>query len=1058
MALAVVVASCSDKGLLSPPTNVGPQMATFAALAMPSVRISEIHYDNASTDAGEAIEISGPAGTNVAGWKLFLYNGANNLVYDSSRVFTGTIPATCGARGVLFQTYSVDGIQNGSPDGIALVNAARGVVEFLSYEGTMTAANGPAAGMTSTDIGVAESGTTPVGHSVKRNGDGAWSLPSAHSFGTCNDQDETPPAVVASVVVSPNAATIEEDATQQFTAVARDASDQPIAGVTFTWSSDTPAIATVNGAGLATGVAPGDAYIIATAPNGVADSAQLHVDAAPPPPPPPGLPATRFSEIHYDNFGTDANEAIEIEGPAGTDLTGWSVVLYNGNGGVPYDTRALSGTIALRCDGRGVVALRYAVDGIQNGSPDGFALIDGAGNVVEFLSYEGVVAATDGPAAGTTSTDIGAAEVSSPAGQSLQRDANGVWTLADANIGGCNNGVGGPPPPPPGSIAFAGRVPADPPLPVGFQDQIFATVRNSSGQTVTTTITWTSETPGIASIDADGVITALAAGTAILRATAEDGTTATYSLPMAVAMSSTTAQYQGNTEFGDPTDADASDDFIVRRAQYTTSYNRLRGIPNWVSFDLEATHFGSEDRCDCFTTDPLLPTSFASYTTAAYTGAGAFHGYGIDRGHLARSFDRTSASLDNATTYYFSNIIPQAADVNQGPWAIMETYLGDKARLENKEVYVITGPAGSKGTIKNQGVITIPSHVWKVAVIMPRDQGLANIDDFSDLSNIEVVAVIMPNEAGLRNVNWETYKTTVDAVEALSGYDLLKLLRDDIEIAVESGTRPPVAAVNGPFTSSEGSAVAMSATGSTDPDGDALTFAWTFGDGGVATGATVSHTYAQNGTYNVRVIATDSRDLADTVFTTATVSNVAPVFAPASGATIYPGDTWTGSGSFTDPGSDSFTATVNYGDGSGVAPLPLSGKTFALSHRYAVQGTYTVTVTVNDGTATSTQTRIINVMSLDQAIPIMIAQLDELVAAGRLPEAYANNLTKRFETALAQLDRRPDQMLPLLMQLTAAGKELDAMVRAGHVSETDAAIVRKMIARVLYMIPLADRD
>src|ERR671918_2137840 len=72
-----------------------------------------------------------------------------------------------------------------------------------------------------------------------------------------------------------------------------------------------------------------------------------------------GPPAVRISEIHYDNTGTDAGEAIEIEGPAGTDLTGWSVVLYNGNGGVPYNTTTLSGTIAQLCSGRGVVAVRY---------------------------------------------------------------------------------------------------------------------------------------------------------------------------------------------------------------------------------------------------------------------------------------------------------------------------------------------------------------------------------------------------------------------------------------------------------------------------------------------------------------------------------------------------------------------------------------------------------------------------------------------------------------------------------------------------------------------------
>jgi len=41
------------------------------------------------------------------------------------------------------------------------------------------------------------------------------------------------------------------------------------------------------------------------------------------------------------------------------------------------------------------------------------------------------------------------------------------------------------------------------------------------------------------------------------------------------------------------------------------------------------------------------------------------------------------------------------------------------------------------------------------------------------------------------------------------------------------------------------------------------------------------------------------------------------------------------SSTFTDPGADTWTANVNYGDGSGVQPLVLTGKTFSLSHVYA---------------------------------------------------------------------------------------------------------------------------
>ena len=53
--------------------------------------------------------------------------------------------------------------------------------------------------------------------------------------------------------------------------------------------------------------------------------------------------AVVINEIHYDNAGTDSGEAIEVAGPEGTDLTGWSIVLYNGSNGTEYNTTDLSG-------------------------------------------------------------------------------------------------------------------------------------------------------------------------------------------------------------------------------------------------------------------------------------------------------------------------------------------------------------------------------------------------------------------------------------------------------------------------------------------------------------------------------------------------------------------------------------------------------------------------------------------------------------------------------------------------------------------------------------------
>ncbi|MBW4481493.1 MAG: endonuclease/exonuclease/phosphatase family protein [Tildeniella torsiva UHER 1998/13D] len=158
-----------------------------------------------------------------------------------------------------------------------------------------------------------------------------------------------------------------------------------------------------------------------------------------------------ISELHYDNIGTDVGEFIEISAPMGTDLTGYSLVLYNGNGGTVYGTVALSGVVANQSNGQGTIAVDFPVNGLQNGVPDGVALVDAEGNVLEFLSYEGSFTAVGGPADGLTSVNIGVEEDGATlVGQSLQL-IDGVWTgplaatkgtVNSADDGGGDNGGG----------------------------------------------------------------------------------------------------------------------------------------------------------------------------------------------------------------------------------------------------------------------------------------------------------------------------------------------------------------------------------------------------------------------------------------------------------------------------------------------------------------------------------------------------------------------------------------------------------------------------------------
>lgn len=228
------------------------------------------------------------------------------------------------------------------------------------------------------------------------------------------------------------------------------AADQPLTGTISFADWQTSATVTLRVAGD-TAFEQNETFTVAlSAPTGgatldargTATGTITNDDAAPP------APQTNvfINEIHYNNVGTDAGEAIEIAGAAGTDLTGWTLALYRGAGTV-YNSVTLSGVIADQANGIGVTSVSLPVNGLQNGN-SGIALIDAAGRVVQFLSYDGAITATAGPALGLTSTDIGVSEAAGPPlGLSLQLVGEGSsgadfsWVAnADDSFGALNAG------------------------------------------------------------------------------------------------------------------------------------------------------------------------------------------------------------------------------------------------------------------------------------------------------------------------------------------------------------------------------------------------------------------------------------------------------------------------------------------------------------------------------------------------------------------------------------------------------------------------------------------
>jgi len=230
-----------------------------------------------------------------------------------------------------------------------------------------------------------------------------------------------------------------------------------------------------------------------------------------------------------------------------------------------------------------------------------------------------------------------------------------------------------------------------------------------------------------------------------------------------------------NVELGTPTDSDPSDDVVLDHTYFVLSYNPTYYDPNWVSWHLGTDDIGSTARQDNFASDTLLPAMYYRVKATDYQGSG------YDRGHMSPSADNTASVMQNSASFLMTNMLPQFHELNAGPWERLETFERSLALTDKKQVYIIAGPIFDAAPAKIGPGVAVPKSCFKILVALDSGQGPCDVT-----LNTPIYAVIMPNEKTTTGTPWGDYTTSIDAIEAATGYDFLSGVPLNVQAAIES--------------------------------------------------------------------------------------------------------------------------------------------------------------------------------------------------------------------------------------------------------------------------------
>lgn len=202
----------------------------------------------------------------------------------------------------------------------------------------------------------------------------------------------------------------------------------------------------------------------------------------------------------------------------------------------------------------------------------------------------------------------------------------------------------------------------------------------------------------------------------------------------------------------------------VEYTGFTMSFNPNAHVPNWVAWELTAEETkGHLSRSKKFRTD---------YRVDGCAEQSDYKNSGFDRGHMCPAGDMKWSEDAMSDCFLFTNMCPQAKELNSGAWKSLE----EKSRVwaqRDSALIIVCGPVLSDYLTKSIGAtgVIVPQRFFKVILAPYSDPPRA-------------IGFIMNNgrvEGGMQQA-----AVSVDEVERITGFDFFSALPDDIEIAVES--------------------------------------------------------------------------------------------------------------------------------------------------------------------------------------------------------------------------------------------------------------------------------